>query len=77
MRARQSELFEPTGAEVPKIAAAHLGWQQQHERKAEVFEARGMMGLAAWERQAAATHAECVCELAMLADFERLGGVAS
>jgi hypothetical protein len=54
--ARQSELFEPTGAEVVALAGQHLAWGEKAARSADVFEARGMVVLAQWQIEAADDH---------------------
>jgi hypothetical protein len=74
--ARQSELFEPTGAEVVALAGQHLAWGEKAARSADVFEARGMVVLAQWQIEAADDHYQLAGELAMLAQFEALGGVS-
>jgi len=73
----QAELFEPTGAEVGKLAQQHAQKADAARRLASAFEARGWAALTAEQRRIAKQHddeAEC---LAMLAEFERLGGVAA
>jgi hypothetical protein len=73
----QIALFEPTGTEVGKLALQHLKRATEARRTAEVCLSRGWSALAHQKINAAEHHefeAEC---LAMLADFERLGGVKS
>jgi hypothetical protein len=73
----QLALFEPTGAEVGKLAMQHLKRAADARRTADVCISRGWLALADQKINAAEVHefeAEC---LAMLADFERLGGVKS
>jgi len=72
----QLALFEPTGAEVIKLCDAHAAWADQAIRKAELAESLGFGAVARWHFEAAAAHVRTAYELAMLADFEQLGGVA-
>lgn len=77
MTGSQAVLFEPSGPEVGPLALDHLRKAAQFKRTAEVFAARGWETLAKQHASRAGEHeteAEC---LAMLAQFERLGGVVS
>lgn len=73
----QAELFEPRPAEVPELALGHIKQAGTFRRAADVLEARQMLGLAESVRRMAQKHDNQAEELAMLADFYRLGGVVS
>ena len=71
----QAELFEPTGAAVGELAMKHAQRAEGCDRTASVAKSRGWWVVEIDARRAAKNErneAEC---LAMLADFERLGGV--
>lgn len=71
----QIALFEPTGAEVGQLVTLHLRRAEKNRREADVFLARGFLVLAHQRINAAdAEESEAEC-LAMLAEFEALGGV--
>lgn len=77
MRGDQLPLYEPTGAEVPALALQHVARADKARKQAEVARARGWQSVAqAYQREAYEQESEAEC-LAMLADFERLGGVRS
>ena len=72
----QAALFEPCGPEVGPLAMHHVKKAHQFRRASEVFFARGWEALALEHLRRARDHedeAEC---LGMLAEFERLSGVA-
>lgn len=73
----QFALFEPTGAEVGKLAAMHAAKSEKAMAAGDVFSARGWDALAKQSYDDARHHFEEACALAMLAEFERLGGVKS
>jgi hypothetical protein len=73
----QADLFEPTGEEVGPLALQHLRKAADFRRAAEVFTTRGWDALAVSHSRRAMDHenqAEC---LGMLAQFERLSGIAA
>lgn len=72
----QVPLFEPTGAEVHRLAFDHFTRAERMARLADVARARGWAAVEAAHRKLAALHQQEAEELAMLAEFERLGGVA-
>lgn len=75
--AAQAVLFEPTGAEVPALALQHAQRAEKARKLANVARARGWVAVVdAYHREAVEHEHEAEC-LAMLADFERLGGVRS
>jgi len=72
----QAELFEPTGMEVLRLAGQHMTQAERFMSIAEVWASRGCDGLARMALAESTRHEfEAVC-LGMLAEFERLGGVA-
>lgn len=73
----QQPLFEPTGAEVGRLAFDHMRKADALAGFADVAETRGMVAVAQSYEAEASRHAELAVELAMLAEFERLGGVVS
>lgn len=71
----QITLFEPTGAEVGKLAALHAVKSEKAMLEGDVFASRGWVALAKQAYDRARDHFEESCCLAMLAEFEALGGV--
>jgi hypothetical protein len=73
----QIALFEPTGPEVGKLAAMHAAKSEKAMAAGDVFASRGWEALAKQSYDEGRHHFEEACALAMLAEFERLGGVKS
>lgn len=73
----QAALFEPTGAEIAPLAAMHARKAEAALRTFETFRTRGWDALAWEQAEVARQHYEEAECLAMLAEFERLGGVRS
>jgi hypothetical protein len=72
----QPDLFEPTGPEVGRLAHTHAQWADKALRMSQVFEARGWPALAREQKSIPAMHTQQADELAMLAEFEHLAGIA-
>ena len=73
---QQAALFEPSGPEVGPLALDHVKKAAQFRRASEVFMARGWDALASSHLRRARDHEEEAECLGMLAEFERMGGVA-
>lgn len=73
----QSELFEPTGLEVGRLAQQHAAKSAAALRLADTFRSRGWDSLSREQLRLAREHDDEAEALAMLADFERLGGVVA
>jgi hypothetical protein len=71
----QLPLIEPTGAEIPALAMAFVKRSEAMLRNARVAEARGWEAVARRAHEAAAVLADEAECLAMLFEFEILGGV--
>ena len=72
----QFALFEPTGEEVHRLAMYHAQQAEKAMRTAELAHARGFEAVAESYMRLSMQHTDTSSELAMLAEFERLGGVA-
>lgn len=72
----QAPLFEPTGPEVHRLALDHVNRADRMARLADVARARGWNAVEQAHRKLAELHEREAEELAMLADFERLAGLA-
>lgn len=77
MTGAQMPLFEPTGPEVGALAMQHMQRSEKALKLAELAAARNWQALAAAYRREADEEAQEAEDLAMLAEFERLGGVAA
>lgn len=73
----QGELFEPSGAEVLPLAEQQQRLADLYRRRAEACALRGWEALARIAARASQEHERAAVELAMLADFERLAGLAA
>lgn len=75
MTSAQAALWEPTGAEVGVLAMQHAARADKARKLAHLADIRGWVALgAAYRAQAADEEQEAAC-FAMLAEFERLGGI--
>lgn len=73
----QHELFEPTGAEVVRLAMEHRKKASAAFAQAQIAETYGWASIASFWRRQAVMHDGEAEALAMLADLEALAGVAA
>lgn len=73
----QAALFEPTPAECAPLALSHAKKAEAARKLAEVASSRGWVSVHREFSELASRHEVEAEDLAMLADFYRLGGVVS